>query len=149
MANLANTKLCLKKLRNDWNPGTWVLIWECSARAIQWIPTWQGLDGFQNSLLTCALDENSLSIGTVKFYRLGFLVFDTDSFCGQMHSSGRLLSSFENISHPFSISEPLIKETEWNISPFLWWISWNQYQIMDAQPKLIYWLNMALMPSES
>ena len=24
-----------------WNPGTWVLIWEYKARAIQWIPTWQ------------------------------------------------------------------------------------------------------------
>ena len=34
-----------KYLRNDWNPGTWVLIWEYSVRAIQWISTWQGLDG--------------------------------------------------------------------------------------------------------
>ena len=33
--------------KNDWNPGTWVLIWEYSARAIQWIPAWQGLDFFQ------------------------------------------------------------------------------------------------------
>ena len=25
---------------------TWVLIWECSARAFNWIPTWQGSDGY-------------------------------------------------------------------------------------------------------
>ena len=36
-----------KTLENDWNPGTWLLIWEWSVRAIQWIPTRHGLDGFQ------------------------------------------------------------------------------------------------------
>ena len=36
-----------KMLKNDWNPCTLVLIWEYSARAIQWIPTWQRLDGWQ------------------------------------------------------------------------------------------------------
>ena len=46
VANLANTKWC-KNLENDWNPGIWVLIWKHSSRAIQWIPTWQGLDGFK------------------------------------------------------------------------------------------------------
>ena len=30
-----------KKVENDWNPGTGILIWEYSERAIQWIPTWQ------------------------------------------------------------------------------------------------------------
>ena len=35
-----------KILKND--PGIWVLIWEYSTRAFQWIPTLQGLDGFQN-----------------------------------------------------------------------------------------------------
>ena len=40
-----------KWLKNDWNPGTWELIWEYSARPIQWIPTWQGLDGFQKSFV--------------------------------------------------------------------------------------------------
>ena len=49
-----------KNLKNDWNPGTWVLIF------FQRIPTWQGLCGFQKSLLACALDESSLSIGRVK-----------------------------------------------------------------------------------
>ena len=55
----------MQKPENGWNPGTWVLIREYSARAIQWIPTWQGLDGFQNSLDPCALYESSLSIGRV------------------------------------------------------------------------------------
>ena len=40
-ADLANTKWS-KKQKNDWNPGKWVLVWEYSVRAIQWIPTWQG-----------------------------------------------------------------------------------------------------------
>ena len=44
---------------------TWVLIWEYWARAIQWIPTWQGLDSFQWYLRPCALDKNSLRIGRV------------------------------------------------------------------------------------
>ena len=62
---LANTKWC-RNPENGWNPGIWVLIWEYSTRAFQWIPTWQGLDGFQKYLGPCALDECSLSIGRVK-----------------------------------------------------------------------------------
>ena len=65
VANLANTKR-YKNLKYDWNPCIWVLIWEHSSRAIQWIPTWQGLDGFQRFLRSCAFDESSLSIGRVK-----------------------------------------------------------------------------------
>ena len=65
MANLANAKLC-KKTENDCNPGKWILIWEYSVRAIQWIPTWQGLDVFQKSLHFSALDEGSLSMECVK-----------------------------------------------------------------------------------
>ena len=42
-----------------------ILIWEHSPRAIQLIPTWQGLDDFPKSLRPCALDECSLSIGWV------------------------------------------------------------------------------------
>ena len=60
------TKSCKNPKKNDWNPGTWILIWEYSARAIQWIPTWQVLDGFQKSSHPCALNESSLSIGRVK-----------------------------------------------------------------------------------
>ena len=56
----------MQNLKNDWNPGKLVLIREYTARAIQLIPAWQGLDGFQKSLRTCALDESSLSIRRVK-----------------------------------------------------------------------------------
>ena len=65
VADLANTKW-LKKLKKYWNAGIWVLIWEYTVRTIIWIPTWQGLDGFQKSLHLCAWDKNSLSIGRVK-----------------------------------------------------------------------------------
>ena len=46
-------------LKNYWSPGTWVLIWEYSARSIQWIPIWQGFDGLQKC--PCALDKSRLS----------------------------------------------------------------------------------------
>ena len=61
-----------KTLKNDWNPDIWVLIWEYSGRAIQWIPTWQGLDLFQIFLHTCAWDKSSFSIGRVKSHLLMF-----------------------------------------------------------------------------
>ena len=54
VANLADTKWC-KFLKNDRNPGKWVLIWEFSARAFQWIPAWYGFDGFYTSLCPCDL----------------------------------------------------------------------------------------------
>ena len=41
VTNLANTKW-RKHQKNHWNPGIWVLIWEYSVSAIQWVPTWQG-----------------------------------------------------------------------------------------------------------
>ena len=47
------------------NTGTWILICEYLLRAIQWIPIWQGLDGFYESLRPCALDKITLSIGRV------------------------------------------------------------------------------------
>ena len=65
VANFANTKWC-KNAENDWNPGKWVLIGEYSVRAIHWTLSCQGLDGFQFLFLhLCALDESSLSIGSV------------------------------------------------------------------------------------
>ena len=64
VANLGNAKWC-KNLKNDWNPGILVLIWEHSTRAIQWVPTWPGLDGFQKSLRPSALEKSSLSIRRV------------------------------------------------------------------------------------
>ena len=69
VANLANINWCKKNFENDWNPGTWVLLWEYSAKAIQWIPTWQGLDVFQKSL-HCALGESRPSIGRVNLFNL-------------------------------------------------------------------------------
>ena len=80
VANLANTKWC----KNNWKitetlPHQ-VLIWEYSTRAVQWIPTWQGLDGFQNSLRACALDKSSLSIGRVKLYFIFHFAFEINSF---------------------------------------------------------------------
>ena len=65
MANMTKIKW-MKHLKNDWTPGTWVIIWEYQERDFQWIPTWQGLYAFQKSLCTSALDESSLSIAKVK-----------------------------------------------------------------------------------
>ena len=49
-------------LKNHWNHGIWVLVWEYSMRAIQWVPTWQGFSNFREYLRSCVLDESSLSI---------------------------------------------------------------------------------------
>ena len=54
-----------KTLKNDWNPGMWVLIGEFSVRAIKWIPTWQG---YQKALHPCAIDQSNLSIGRVMLH---------------------------------------------------------------------------------
>ena len=53
-ANFAN--LNDKKAKNHWNPSIWALIWEYAAIAIQWMPTWQGLNGFHKFLHLWALD---------------------------------------------------------------------------------------------
>ena len=58
--------LNMKKWTKPWNM---ILIWEYSARAFQWRPTWQGI-GYQRSLHPRALDKSSLSIGRVKNVRL-------------------------------------------------------------------------------
>ena len=54
VATLANTKWC--KNPEKWSK-TWqmVLIWECSARAFKWIPTWQGLNGFSKNFASLCL----------------------------------------------------------------------------------------------
>ena len=64
VANFLKRQSC-KKAEKWRNPGKWVLIWECSERALQWISTWQGLDVFQKSLCSWALDSSSLSIRRV------------------------------------------------------------------------------------
>ena len=73
-------KMMQKKMKNDWKPGAWALIWEFSTRAIQWMPTWQGLVVFQKVLRSCALDKSSLSNGRVKTNML-FVESDISSNC--------------------------------------------------------------------
>ena len=68
--HILNGKKSRKSVENVKYPGTWVLIWEFSTRAFQWIPTWQGLDGFQKYLRSYALYKSSLSIGRVKVWNL-------------------------------------------------------------------------------
>ena len=69
VANMVITKWC-KKPENDWNPGKWVLIWEYSTRAIQWIPIWQGLDGFLKSSRPCTLTKVPLALEGWQFLLL-------------------------------------------------------------------------------
>ena len=58
-----------EEMQNPWKMtetlAHWYSSWENSARAFKWIPTKQGLDGFQKTLRPYALDETSLSIGRV------------------------------------------------------------------------------------
>ena len=42
IATEPNPPMSIKSLTNSW-----ALIWGYSVRAIKWLPTWQGLDGFQ------------------------------------------------------------------------------------------------------
>ena len=94
VANLANRKWC-KNMKNDWNPGIWVLIWKYSARAFQWIPSWHSLDVFQKSLHPCALDKTSLSIG--RAYSL--------NHTGQnSHKHPQSFREFIPIEHPTGMS---------------------------------------------
>ena len=66
LVNNCQYKNNTKKLKNDCNPGIWVLIWEYSLKKFQWIPTWQGIGGFEKSLCLCVLGESSFSIRRVK-----------------------------------------------------------------------------------
>ena len=51
VANFSQHKRMQKSWISDWNPGTRVLIWDYSARAIQWIPTWLGFENLCNHVL--------------------------------------------------------------------------------------------------
>ena len=95
---LANKKWC-KIMRNDWNPGTWVLIWEYrySGRPVQRIPIWQGSDGFQKYLHHCALDESSLNIRRNSLYLIDVLTFPLDIFrCYMTEQKARNVFCFTN-----------------------------------------------------
>ena len=59
VANLANTKSC-KNLKDDWNPGTWVL-----SESYIMNTNMTGFRCFQQLLHLCSLDESNLSIGRV------------------------------------------------------------------------------------
>ena len=66
------------------------------------IPTCQGLDDFEKSLLPCALDKSSLSIGRVnsKPYTVSELVRELDySIVGRAVNSPLLLSHHDKIYH--------------------------------------------------
>ena len=69
VADLTITKWWNKSWEMSETLKKWLLIWDYSARAIQWIPTWQGLYSFQTFLHSCALGESSFSIGRVKGIR--------------------------------------------------------------------------------
>ena len=74
-------KYTQKTLQHWLNPlHTCVLIWEYSARAFQWIPTWQGLDSFQKSLRSCvwtkvasALEGLNLELHSLTTHELEWL----------------------------------------------------------------------------
>ena len=104
-----DTKWC-KTLKHEWKPWhAWLLIWEYSARVIQWLPTWQGLDVFQKSLSPCALDESTsiLSIGRVN----------------EVVKPNQGCPSFSFLEHRQSVLEhnnfrwALCKKSVWTLSP--------------------------------
>ena len=104
-----HNKKMQKTWKYYWNPGKWVLIWEYSARAIQWTPTWQGLDGFQKSLHHCALDVSTLSIGRAITHlckhclRCCHLLVRSDYFPG-------FLNAAEALYFPLSHVEVFVEE---------------------------------------
>ena len=72
-------QVCTGLNRYDWNPGTWVLICEYSARAIQWIPTWQGLGDFK---ILCVLWMKVTSaLEGLRFLAWSMMCFSTTYLC--------------------------------------------------------------------
>ena len=69
-----------KNLKNNWNPGTWVLIWEYLSRPIQWIPAWQGFNGFQKTLRPCTLDKVASALEGLTLWICQFCTFKRQSF---------------------------------------------------------------------
>ena len=102
LANLFNTKWCKSPKKNDWNPGTWVLNWEYLTRAIQWVPIWQSLDGFQKSLHPCASDKRSLRIWRVNTFTWALKCHLYEVLC-------------QGVNFVFNMRNPKI------LGYFLWW----------------------------
>ena len=102
VAYWANTKWCKKTEKMS---ETLAHSSESTHHAIQWIPTWQGLDNFQKSLHPSALGGSRISIGR---FRRGNIII-TVNRC-------RLVAYFREIStrgtwnawHPFWLSAPEI-----------------------------------------
>ena len=67
VANLANTKLCKNTEKMTEILAHGYSSESESERAIQWIPTWQVLDGFQTSLRPCVLNESLSGHSTGRF----------------------------------------------------------------------------------
>ena len=90
-ANLASAKLCKTTTENDRNPGTWVIIWKGPGGFIQWIPTWQGLDGFRKPICVLLWTKvTSLSIRRV-FSNINHYS-KAKSFSKNHHLQGRSLN---------------------------------------------------------
>ena len=88
-----------------------VFIWKYSARAIQWIPTWQGLDGFQRSLCPCALNKSSLNIGRVKeiFLLATLAEFLWDNNLSSYNILLVTLFEVDKLSHPLYKLTPFLQ----------------------------------------
>ena len=76
-------KMVQKPEKNYRNRATWVLIWEYSERAFQWIPTYQGIDVFQKYSRPCALVKVASALEGLRInglirqmYVIAFLVTD-------------------------------------------------------------------------
>ena len=107
VAYFANAKWC-KNLKNDWITAKWVLIWEYSVRAFQWIPTWQGLDGFQKYLHPSTLGKNSRSIG-----RVNRVCLKITTVYGVPHSS-----EWQPPAPTEKISKQMTRQYFWVLDPF-------------------------------
>ena len=92
----------------------WVLIWENSTSVIQWIPTSQGLDGYQKSLHPCAMDVGSLSIGSVKD-----IAFNGWSY--HIIHPNNSLTPFCSLTHQ-------VRSAEWSVNVLTHWCSQRQKQ---------------------
>ena len=126
VANLTKAKWCKK----SWNMTETLAYSESILRG--WIPTWQGLDGFQKSLHLCALDESSLSIGRVKMCFLGKLWGSLMQIVYMAsHISGKCYLLYF-INGKFVISFHLISNKTLHISPFLF-IYWHVINILWCQ----------------
>ena len=78
--NSPSNILCTFAFSSVANPGTRVLIWEYSARAIKWIPTWQGYDDFHDffcffvHLIKVTSASKALSVPKKSMVRAGVVV---------------------------------------------------------------------------